>query len=78
MPESRDLTHPTQELSYIEEGNLSDPSYESLEMTRGEFLKRQKLSADDDFYGNYDRKLTPQAGVKDSMPLMRNISFGGT
>jgi len=32
------------ELSYIEE---SDPSFEQLEMTRGEFLKRQKLSTDD-------------------------------
>lgn len=72
MPESSDLTQPSHDLSYIEEGNLSDPSYENLEMTRGEFLKRQKLSQDDGFYGNQ----SPQA-MKDQLPLMRNISFGG-
>jgi len=43
-------------------------------MTRGEFLKRQKLSMDDAFYGNGSQK-TPQV-IKDSIP-MRNISFGG-
>jgi len=38
VQESQEHTHNSgQELSYIEE---SDPSYENLEMTRGEFLKR--------------------------------------
>jgi len=33
-----------QELSYVGE---SDPSYDDLEVTQGEFMKRQKLSTDD-------------------------------
>jgi len=40
MPESQDLTRSSHELSYIEEGHLSDPSYENLEMTRADFMKR--------------------------------------
>jgi len=52
----------------------SDHSYESLEMTRAEFMKRQKTTYTD-VYGNTSQK-TPQA-QKDNLPIMRNISFGG-
>lgn len=75
VQESQDLTQPSHELSNIEDGgNLSDPSYENLEMTRGEFLKRQKLSMDDAFYGSSGQKASQ--AVKDQIPV-RNISFGG-
>lgn len=66
------MTQHTHELSHVDEGP-SDLSYESLEMTRADFLKRQKIN--DDFYGNSSQK-TPVA-QKDNLPLMRNISFGG-
>lgn len=59
-------------MSNVDEGP-SDLSYESLEMTRADFLKRQKIN--DDFYGNTSQK-TPMA-QKENLPLMRNISFGG-
>jgi len=55
------------ELSYIEE---SDPSFEQLEMTRGEFLKRQKLSTDDQVF------IDGKAPHMNQIPL-RNVSFGG-
>lgn len=64
----RVTTQSGHELSYIEE---SDPSYENLEMTRGEFLKRQKLSMDDQLYTSNTK--TPQV-IKEQIP-MRNISF---
>lgn len=54
---------------------MSDPSYENLEMTRADFMKRQKFSNDNGFYGN-NSQMTPPAD-KDNLPLMRNISFGG-
>lgn len=62
------------EITYAEEGQLSDPSYENLEMTRAEFMKRQKF-ANDGQYGNTSQ--TTPKGMPDNLPLMRNISFGG-
>jgi hypothetical protein len=52
LPESQDLTRSSHELSHVEEGHLSDPSYENLEMTRADFMKRQKCSNDNDYYSN--------------------------
>ena len=46
----------------------NDHSYESLEMTRAEFLKRQKR---DDFFD------TKPNDTKNSYALMRNITIGG-
>jgi len=76
MPESQDLTRSSHELSHVEEGHLSDPSYENLEMTRADFMKRQKCSNDNDYYSNKQSPNTPK-GMIDDMPLMRNISFAG-
>jgi hypothetical protein len=71
VPDSQDLTR---ELSNIDEGHSSDPSYESLEMTRAEYMKRQKCSGEG--FTSFGTHKTPQL-AKDSMPLTRNISFGG-
>jgi len=43
-PESQEITQSSHELSQFEE--VSDPSYENLDVTRGEFLKRQKLDGE--------------------------------
>lgn len=51
VPESQEKTQSSHEQSNNFEE--SDPSYENLEMTRGEFLKRQKLSTDNEYYGNH-------------------------
>lgn len=59
-----------QELSYVEE---SDPSYENLELTQGEFMKRQKLSTDDQVFTNRNAQASQ---LPRDIP-MRNVSFAG-
>ena len=48
--------------------DYNDHSYESLEMTRAEFLKRQKR---DDFFDAHPNN------AKNAYALMRNITIGG-